>query len=60
MAEERKDKLPKVLYDNAITGWYPLSKSYSYLYNYPEDIKPDWLAVIEECTQLLINDGIEI
>ena len=40
--------------------WYPLSKEYSYLYNYPDDIKPDWKALIEECKQMLIDDGIEI
>lgn len=39
-------------------SWYPLSKKYSYLYNYPEDIKPDWLAVLNECKQLLETDGI--
>ena len=38
--------------------WYPLSKEYSYLYNYPEDIKPDWLELINETKQLLITDGI--
>lgn len=40
--------------------WYPLSKKYSYLYNYPEDIKDDWRALLEECKQLLIVDGIDI
>ena len=40
--------------------WYPLSKEYSYLYNYPDDIKPDWKALIEECKQMLIDDGIDI
>ena len=40
--------------------WYPLSKKYSYLYNYPDDIKPDWKALIEECKQMLIDDGIEV
>ena len=40
--------------------WYPLSKKYSYLYNYPDNIKPDWKALIEECKQMLIDDGIEI
>ena len=40
--------------------WYPLSKEYSYLYNYPDDIKPDWLALIKECKQMLIADGIEV
>ena len=40
--------------------WYPLSKKYSYLYNYPDDIKPDWKALLEECKQMLIDDGIEV
>ena len=40
--------------------WYPLSKEYSYLYNYPDDIKLDWKALIEECKQMLIDDGIDI
>ena len=43
-----------------IPKWYPLSKEYSYLYNYPDDIKSDWLALIEECKQMLIADGIEV
>ena len=43
-----------------IPKWYPLSKEYSYLYNYPDNIKPDWLALIKECKQMLIADGIEI
>lgn len=38
--------------------WYSLSKEYSYLYNYPDDIKPDWKALLEECKQMLIKDGI--
>ena len=40
--------------------WYPLSKKYSYLYNYPKDIKKDWLKGIEETKQLLKEDGVEI
>lgn len=43
-----------------IPKWYLLSKEYSYLYNYPDNIKPDWLALIKECKQMLIADGIEI
>jgi hypothetical protein len=43
-----------------IPKWYPLSKEYSYLYNYPDNIKSDWLALIKECKQMLIADGIEI
>ena len=40
--------------------WYPLSKKYFYLYNYPEDIKDDWRTLLKECKQLLIADGIDI
>lgn len=40
--------------------WYPLSKRYSHLFNYPDDIKPDWLEAINECRQMLKDDGIDI
>ena len=40
--------------------WYPLSKKYSYLYNYPNDIKSDWKKLLEECKQMLIDDGIDV
>ena len=40
--------------------WCPLSKRYSYLFNYPDDIKDDWRALLEECKQLLIEDGIDL
>ena len=43
-----------------IPKWHPLSKDFSYLYNYPDDIKPDWKALIDECKQMLIDDGIEV
>ena len=43
-----------------VPKWSPLSKNYSYLYNYPDDIKPDWKALIEECKQMLIDDGIDV
>ena len=35
-------------------------KNYAFLWNYPEDIKPDWLEAIEECKTLLREDGFEI
>lgn len=34
------------------------SKDYSYLYHYPKNIKEDWLALLKECEQMLIEDGI--
>ena len=33
---------------------------YAYLFNYPSDIKPDWLAGIEECKAMLIEDGYDV
>ena len=40
--------------------WYPLSKKYSALFTYPEDIKDDWKELLEECKTLLIADGIDL
>lgn len=33
---------------------------YAYLFNYPSNIKPDWLAGIEECKAMLIEDGYDV
>lgn len=30
---------------------------FAYLFNYPENIKPDWFEAINECRQMLIDDG---
>lgn len=40
--------------------WYPLSRNYSALFTYPKDIKDDWRALLEECKQMLIADGIDL
>lgn len=40
--------------------WYDLTKDFANLYNYPDDIKPDWRELLEECKSLLIADGIEV
>lgn len=40
--------------------WYPLGKDLEKLYNYTDDIKTDWKALLEECKALLIADGIEV
>ena len=40
--------------------WYPLSKKYSALFTYPEDIKDDWKELLEECKSMLIADGIDL
>lgn len=39
--------------------WYPLCK-FSKLYDCPDDIKPDWKELLEECKQMLHEDGIEV
>lgn len=45
-------------------GWYfflaGYCKRYAYLFNYPEDIKPDWKNAIDECKQLLKEDGYNL
>lgn len=33
---------------------------FAFLFNYPVNIKPDWKDAIEECRQLLIEDGFEL
>lgn len=43
-----------------VPKWCSLSKKYSYLYNYPDNIKPDWKALLDECKQMLIDDGINV
>ena len=40
--------------------WYPLSKEYSLIYTVPDDITPEWKALVEECKELLLKDGIDI
>lgn len=40
--------------------WKTPDKQYWKLYNYPDDIKPDWKAAIEECKQLLEKDEIKV
>lgn len=40
--------------------WYPLSKRYSALYTYPENIKDDWKELLEECRVALLADGIDL
>ena len=32
----------------------------AFLFNYPDDIKPDWKNAIEECRRLLIEDGFKL
>lgn len=36
------------------------SKEHSYIYNYPDDIKDDWLALINETKKYLREEGYDI
>ncbi|MDE5699578.1 MAG: hypothetical protein K2I96_19580 [Lachnospiraceae bacterium] len=38
--------------------WSTPCEDYSYLYHYPKNIKEDWLALLKECEQMLIEDGV--
>ena len=40
--------------------WSRPSREYSYIYHYPKNITPDWKALLEECRQMLKEDGVEI
>ena len=40
--------------------WYPISWTYSYIANLPEDITPEWKALADECKALLLEDGIDV
>ena len=40
--------------------WSQPSREYSYIYHYPKNIRPDWKALLEECRQMLKEDGVEI
>lgn len=41
--------------------WYPsLSKEYSLIYTVPDDVTPEWKALVEECKEMMRKDGIEI
>lgn len=35
------------------------STLYAYMFNFPEDIQPDWMAGIEECKALMMMDGYD-
>ena len=35
-------------------------ENFAFLFNYPDNIKPDWKDAIEECRGLLIEDGFEL
>ncbi len=40
--------------------WSQPSREYSYIYHFPKNIRPDWKELLEECRQMLKEDGVEI
>lgn len=40
--------------------WSEPSREYSYIYRHPKNIQPDWKALLEECRQMLKEDGVGI
>ena len=36
------------------------NERFAYLFNYPNDIKPDWFAALNECREMLIQDGFDL
>jgi hypothetical protein len=54
-----KDGLNKYIERLDEEKWYPICK-YAKICNIPEDIKPDWLELVNECKALLLEDGIDV
>ena len=40
--------------------WVIPSVKYSRLFDPPTDIRPDWLAILEECKNLMREDGVQL
>lgn len=54
----RKEALKHTLEN--IHKWYPINKKFSFICNLPNDITPEWKALVEECKEMLKKDGIII
>ena len=50
-----KHKIEEIVKDR-----YVINKKYSYICNYPTDIKEDWLKLIEEFKDVLKKNGIKV
>ena len=46
--------------ENNFHKWYPLCKYGSLICNVPDDVTPEWKALVEECKEMMRKDGIEI
>ena len=57
---EMHEETGKRINPDYISEWARLSREYSYIYHFPKNIRPDWKALLEECRQMLKEDGVEI
>lgn len=54
------DGLPDIgPYDPDKRHWYPICE-YSLINNVPPDVRSDWKAAVEECREMLREDGIAV
>jgi hypothetical protein len=56
LSPKEDDNEPEYVSNQSI---YPLCKKYSKLFNYPSDIKPDWLEGIKEMFEYIITNVFE-
>lgn len=57
MCEDKSNKIP---IEYRFEWYLPLDDKLSNLCNYPDDIKPDWKELIEECKAMLRKDKVKI
>ena len=58
--QEMHEETGKRINPDYFFEWSQPSREYSYIYHYPKNITPDWKALLEECRQMLKEDGVEI
>ena len=56
----RRDRRRRWYFYNDITNEADFDRNRMKLFNPPADIKPDWAAAIEECKQMIREDGYDI
>ncbi len=58
--QEMHEETGKRINPDYFFEWSQPSREYSYIYHFPKNIRPDWKALLEECRQMLKEDGVEI
>jgi hypothetical protein len=57
----KSDRYDRIMRRHELTRaqrWYGIDNQYSALMTRPDDIKPDWLELSEECLAMLVEDGL--